>query len=90
MTTSARGATPTDPNSEVPGGMADVNDEFAEIAHSGGKITLRVTTSADGRRLYQTQYTHQRAARVVVVSLWALRQGYVVERINLGGIGPAS
>lgn len=66
---------------------ADEPQEFEEIGHSGGRITFRLLTDAEGRRKYQIQIQHQRPVRVTMVGLYALRQGIPVASIDLGGIG---
>jgi hypothetical protein len=62
-------------------------EEFQEIAHSGGKITLAIRTDADGRRGYQMQLTHNRPNPSAIIGIYALREGIPVGSIRLGGIG---
>jgi hypothetical protein len=61
--------------------------EFAEIGHSGGKITFSLSTKPDGRRSYQIGYERCRLGPVKMVAVYALPQGVPVAEIQLGGIG---
>ena len=61
--------------------------EFEEIAHSGGKVTFHVVTQPDGRRAYQVKWEHSRLVQSAVMAVYALPQGIVVDKIQLGGIG---
>jgi len=61
--------------------------EFREIAHSGGQLVIDVKVSADGRQMYQLTWQHCRPVAAAVFAVYALPQGIVVCQINLGGIG---
>lgn len=61
--------------------------EFMEIAHCGGRVTLSVTTAADGRRQYQVGVTHCAPVAAAWFAVYAIPQGFPVETIQLGGIG---
>lgn len=64
-------------------------EEFAEIGHSGGKITFHVGIDEGGRRSYQIEVVHCRPERIVLIAVYALPQGVPVAEIQLGGIGQA-
>lgn len=62
-------------------------EEFAEIGHSGGKITFSIRTDEEGRQGYQVSYSSSRPVPTVMIAVYALPQGVPVEAIQLGGIG---
>lgn len=70
-------------------GLADIVDraEFRQIAHSGGRITVRVTTQPDGRRLCQLEWGHSRACGAGFFGVHVLPPGIPVGTAELGGIG---
>ena len=51
------------------------------------KVTIRVVTEPDGRRLYQVEWQHSRPVKHAIIAVYALPQGIVVDKIDLGGIG---
>lgn len=61
--------------------------EFQEIAHCGGKVTISITTSADGHRQYQLGIQHNTLVAAAYFAVYALPQGVAVGKIQLGGIG---
>jgi hypothetical protein len=61
--------------------------EFREVAHAGGKITIRVDVDEIGRQRYQLEWTHCRPSRAAIFAVYALRPGIVIEQMRLGGIG---
>ena len=61
--------------------------EFSEIGHSGGKFTIRVATNERGQRSYQLQWTHNRPGPASIFAVYAVREGYAVADIRLGGMG---
>src|SRR6266404_3107342 len=61
--------------------------EFREIAHSGGQVILRVSTDANGQRVYQQTWQHQRPVASGIFAIYALAQGVPVCGLPLGGIG---
>ena len=61
--------------------------EFEEIAHSGGRIIIRVVTQPDSRRSYQLEWQHCRPVTSAIIAVYALPQGIVVDTVELGGIG---
>lgn len=64
-----------------------MNEDFREIAHSGGKITFTIGSDAQGRRGYQISVSSSRPVPVVMIAVYALPQGVPVGSIQLGGIG---
>lgn len=62
-------------------------DEFREIAHSGGQVILRVSTDANGKRVHQQRWQHQRPVASGIFAIYALAQGVPVCGLPLGGIG---
>jgi hypothetical protein len=62
-------------------------EEFREIAHSGGKVIIRVGPDPQGRRGYQQTWTHQRPVASAIFAIYALPQGVPVCTVPLGGIG---
>jgi hypothetical protein len=64
-----------------------MNEDFREIAHSGGKITFTIKTDADGQRGYQIGVRSARPVPVVMIAVYAIPQGIPVGSIQLGGIG---
>jgi len=67
-------------------GMAE-DQEFKEIAHSGGKVTFHISQRADGGCSYQVEFRGERAGPTVIFAVYALPQGIAVGTIQLGGIG---
>ena len=65
-------------------------EEFQEIAHSGGRLTIRLSTNNNGHREYQLQWSHDRPTPAVVFAVYALPQGIAVAHMRLGGVGSAS
>src|ERR1700730_1667261 len=61
--------------------------EFREVAHSGGKVTIKVKFDAAGRRLYSLRWEHRRPNAAAFFAVYALPPGLVLCQINLGGIG---
>jgi hypothetical protein len=66
-----------------------MDQDFREIAHSGGKITFTIKTDAQGRHSYQIGVTSSRPVPMSMIAVYALGQGVPVASINLGGIGQA-
>jgi hypothetical protein len=64
-----------------------MNEDFREIAHSGGKITFTVKTDSEGQQAYQVRVSSSRPVPVVMIAVYALPQGVPVGSIQLGGIG---
>jgi hypothetical protein len=62
-------------------------DEFQEIAHSGGQLIIRIGADNRGRRGYQLTWRHQRPVAAAVFAVYALPEGIAVGQMNLGGIG---
>lgn len=63
------------------------DQDFREIAHSGGKITFTIKTDADGRTGYQIGVRGSRPVPMAMIGVYALHQGVAVGSIKLGGIG---
>lgn len=62
-------------------------EEFQEIAHSGGQLIMRIGADKEGRRVYQLEWRHQRPVAAAIFAVYALPEGIVVDQMNLGGIG---
>ncbi len=67
--------------------MASYGPEFQEIAHCGGKVTVIVSTDANGRRGVSTRVGHSTPKPAAWFAVYALPQGIPVGMIQLGGIG---
>jgi hypothetical protein len=64
------------------------NTEFRTIAHSGGKVTIKVSLDpAIGQKRYQLQYTLCRPNAGGFFAVYALPPGIVLGQMKLGGIG---
>ena len=63
------------------------NEEFRQIAHSGGQITIKTITQPDGRRLYQLTFQHNRPVGVGFFAVHVIPPGLPVATTQLGGIG---
>jgi Zn finger protein HypA/HybF involved in hydrogenase expression len=61
--------------------------EFAEIAHTGGKVTFIVTTGEDGRRRFSVRVSHERSSAAAWFSVFAIWPGVVVAPYPMVGIG---
>jgi hypothetical protein len=64
--------------------------EFQEIAHSGGQVVIHVKTDEQGKRGYSLSWQHSRPVAAAVFAVYALPQGIAVGTIRLGGIGQPS
>lgn len=64
-----------------------MTDEFKEIAHSGGRLTIRIGTDDKNRRGYQLSWHHERPVAAGIFAVYALPQGVAVGQMDLGGIG---
>ena len=64
-----------------------MDQDFREIAHSGGKITFRIKTDEQGRQSYQIGVASSRPGPMSMIAVYAIAQGVPVASINLGGIG---
>ena len=71
-------------------GLLNLTEDFREIGHSGGKITLDIKSDEEGRRGYQTGFRSSRPVPIVLTAIYALPQGIPVASMNLGGIGETS
>jgi Zn finger protein HypA/HybF involved in hydrogenase expression len=63
------------------------NEDFREIAHSGGQVIIKVVTDKGGRRAYQQTWQHQRPVASGIFAIYALAQGVPVCGLPLGGMG---
>jgi hypothetical protein len=63
------------------------DQDFREIAHSGGKITFRIVSESNGRRGYQVTFSGSRPVPMALFAIYALPQGIPVANLSLGGIG---
>jgi hypothetical protein len=61
--------------------------EFEEIAHCGGQVIFNVSTSSEGRRLFQITFQGNRPVPMALYSIYALPQGIPVADLPMGGIG---
>jgi cytochrome c551/c552 len=61
--------------------------EFREIGHCGGKITVIVSTDANGHRDVSTRIENSLPRPAAWFAVYALPQGIPVAMIQLGGIG---
>jgi hypothetical protein len=64
-----------------------MDQDFREIAHSGGKITFTIKTDEQGRHSYQIGVASSRPVPMAMIAVYAIPQGVPVSSINLGGIG---
>lgn len=65
----------------------NMNEDFREIGHSGGKITFTIRTDVDGRTGLQIGVSSSRPMPMVMIAVYAIAQGIPVGTIQLGGIG---
>jgi len=63
------------------------NEEFRQIAHSGGQITIKTITQPDGRRLYQLTFQHCRPVGSALFAIHVIPPGLPVGTAQLGGMG---
>lgn len=61
--------------------------EFREVAHSGGQVIIGVSADESGRRRYQLTWQHCRPSAAVIFAVYAIPPGIVLAQVNLGGIG---
>lgn len=61
--------------------------EFHQIAHSGGRITIRVATQPDRHKMVQLEYMHCRPCAAGLFGVHVLPPGIPVGIAALGGIG---
>jgi hypothetical protein len=67
--------------------MTTYGPEFREIGHCGGKITVTISTDANGRRAGSTRYESSRPNPAAWFGVYALPQGFSVGVFRIGGIG---
>ncbi|PPU04877.1 hypothetical protein XacyCFBP2565_22180 [Xanthomonas arboricola pv. corylina] len=67
--------------------MSQSTGEFQEIAHSGGKLVVRVRTNDSGGKSYQLHWSSSRPNPSTLIQLFALPQGIPLEPISAVGIG---
>jgi hypothetical protein len=64
-------------------------EDFQEIAHCGGKVTIHVESDSEGRLAYRTGFQHDRPGPASVIAIYALMpQGIPMADLQLGGVGP--
>lgn len=73
----------------IGGHMSHGIGEFQEIAHSGGKLVVRVRTNEHGGKSYQLHWSNSRPNASTLIQLFALPQGIPLEPINAVGLGAA-
>jgi len=62
--------------------------EFRTIAHSGGTVTITVSSDpATGRKGYPLEWNHCRPNAGGFFAVYALPPGIVISQMNLGGVG---
>jgi hypothetical protein len=66
-----------------------MEEDFREIAHSGGKITFTVRTNEDGLRTFQVGIRSMRPVPVVMIGVYALPPGIPVGSLDLTSFSPA-
>ena len=66
---------------------SEIQEEFTEIAHSGGQIIMHFVTTPEGVRGYQLTWQHQRSNGGGFFAIYALAPGYPVGDAPLGGLG---
>jgi len=72
----------------VPAHMTNKSDnEFRQVAHSGGQIILKVTTHESGRRLVQNTFQHNRPVASAFFAVHVIPPGLPVATAELGGRG---
>jgi hypothetical protein len=64
-----------------------MTEEFKQIAHSGGRITINVITREDGGRAYSTKYEHCRPVAAAICAVHAIPPGIPISMASLGGYG---
>jgi hypothetical protein len=63
-------------------------EEFREIGHSGGQLTIKVVKDQEGRTLYQLGWHHCRPNAAGMFAIYALMPHAIpVCQVRLGGIG---
>lgn len=67
--------------------MSTYGQDFQEIGHCGGQVTVTVTTSEDGSRAIQLGVRHSRPTPASWIAVYVLPPGIPVAMIQLGGIG---
>lgn len=63
------------------------NEEFRQVAHSGGQITIKTITQTDGLRLYQLTFQHCRPVGSALFAIHVIPPGLPISTAQLGGIG---
>jgi hypothetical protein len=66
------------------------NQEFQEIGHSGGKVTFKVRTDAEGRLTYEVEWSHARPVPTALFGVYAISEGIAVGDIEMKGMGVPS
>lgn len=61
--------------------------EFSEIAHCGGRVTIRIQTDAEGGRGAQISMSHSSPNPAAWFAIYAVYPGVPIGMIQLGGIG---
>lgn len=62
-------------------------EEFQEIGHCGGQLTVNVKTESDGRRGIQIGICHSSPTPASFFAIYTLPQGMPVGTMQLGGVG---
>lgn len=66
--------------------MSGRSDEFREIAHSGGKVTIQVRTVPDKGRYGMIRWENSRPNTAAFFSIYALFPGVPIATAVLGGL----
>jgi hypothetical protein len=66
----------------------ETQEEFREIAHSGGQLTIKVINNQQGRPMYQLGWHHSRPVAAGMFAIYALPpHAFPICQVPLGGIG---
>lgn len=66
--------------------LCSMQNEFEEVAHSGGKVTLTITTTADGQRHVQMSISSSRPVPMSLIALYAVPPGIPITPVKHLGL----
>jgi hypothetical protein len=87
MLPKAGGAYPQGNRKLLQGEVRMEREEFRQIGHSGGRITIETVTQPDGRRLYSQTWQHNRIGGSGFFAVHVLPPGIPIGTARLGGMG---